>query len=365
MAILRILFLIGVSAFLFACKGGASGDKPRTPRVTTKLDPKVLRLTEPVLHEKVTFGEDFNLRLEWLDDVGTIDSVELFFDAVKVGVLREGVLTTTVNTGSVYPGSRRLRVVVHLPSEKKEIHTTEVLILSELIPQLFTYKVKNEFPHDIGAFTQGFEYHNNFFYEGTGQYGQSSLRKTEISTGQILKARTLASEFFGEGITILNDKIYQITYRSQVGFVYDLETFGEVQKIYYQNKEGWGLTNNGAEIIMSDGTHQIYFMDPRYFSVNRKIEVMDHKGKVELVNELEWIDGKIWANIYLTDEIIIIDPESGRVEGRVDLKHLLKPADRHRQVDVLNGIAWDAEARRLFVTGKYWPKIFEIEVVKL
>jgi glutaminyl-peptide cyclotransferase len=253
---------------------------------------------------------------------------------------------------------------VHFASGKKEIHTTEVLLVSNVTPGNYTYKVINRFPHDKGAYTQGFEVYNNHFYEGTGQYGESSLRKTEIKSGEILKARTLSSEFFGEGITILNGKIYQLTYHSQLGFVYDLETFDEIKRIHYQNKEGWGLTNNGSEIIMSDGTHILYFMDPVHFSVNKKVEVTDNKGLVVSLNELEWIEGKIWANVYLTDDIVIIDPDSGIIESRINLSGILRPEDRHPKIDVLNGIAYDRENKRLFVTGKYWPYVFEIEIIK-
>lgn len=357
-----ILFFIGI-LFLYSCTGGASGDKPKTSREELKAAPKALQIIAPSLHEKVVSGENFNFSLTWNDTISAIDSIEVFFDAAQVVVIND--LSSSINTGTVHPGTRQLRAVVHLPSGKKETHSTEIIVLSAVSPQGFTYRIKNVFPHDIGAYTQGFEFHNNFFYEGTGQYGSSSLRKTEISTGQVLKARTLASDLFGEGITIMNNRIYQITYRSQVGFVYDLESFDELRKIFYKNKEGWGLTNNGTDIIMSDGTNQIYFMDPEYFSVNRKIEVMDNNGKVDALNELEWIDGKIWANIYLTEQIVIIDPLSGIVEGRIDLIGILKPEEKHARIDVLNGIAWDKENRRLFVTGKYWPKVFEIEVKRI
>ncbi|MCK4748912.1 MAG: glutaminyl-peptide cyclotransferase, partial [Bacteroidales bacterium] len=157
--------------------------------------------------------------------------------------------------------------------------------------------------------------------------------------------------------------IYQVTYKSQVGFIYDKSSFKEIQKIYYQNREGWGLSHNGEELIMSDGTHVIYFLDSEMFTINRQIEVYDNKGRADSLNELEYINGKIWANRYFTNEIVIIDPETGKVEGRINLKGILKATDRKTSTDVLNGIAWDEAANRIFVTGKYWPKLFEIKPI--
>jgi glutamine cyclotransferase len=172
----------------------------------------------------------------------------------------------------------------------------------------------------------------------------------------------LAGDIFGEGITIFKDKIYQLTYKSQVGFVYDKESFQRMQKVYYQNKEGWGLTQNGTHLIMSDGSNRIYFMDPEYFTEIRQLEVYDHNGPVSRLNELEYIDGKIFANIYGDDEIVIIDPEKGKVTGKLNMKGILDDADVRSRIDVFNGIAWDPERRLLYVTGKYWPSLFEVSI---
>jgi glutamine cyclotransferase len=224
--------------------------------------------------------------------------------------------------------------------------------------------VIREYPHDIKAYTQGLEFHDGFLFESTGNKGESSLRKVDPETGEILKFRNLSSEFFGEGLTLLNNKIYQITYRSQVGFVYDAETFELQNKIYYQNKEGWGLSNDGESIIMSDGSHIIYFMDTTYFSVERKIEVFDNTGEVEQLNELELINGTLYANLYTLNDIVMIDPATGKVTGRIDMSGLLKSEDRHSSIDYFNGIAWDAENKRIFVTGKYWPKLYHVEFIE-
>ena len=189
------------------------------------------------------------------------------------------------------------------------------------------------------------------------------IRRVTLETGQVTKIRDLDPSLFGEGITVLGERIYQLTYKSQVGFVYDKSTFEEIQKVYYQNSEGRGLTNNGKELIMSDGTNVIYFLDPEMFTINRQIEVFHDKGPADKLNELEYIKGKIWANRYYTDEIVIINPETGIVEGRINLKGILKPTERKPSTDVLNGIAWDRRGDRVFVTGKRWPLLFQIRII--
>jgi glutamine cyclotransferase len=267
-------------------------------------------------------------------------------------------------TGSISPGIKRLKMTAFFPNGKSESSSIPLRFVSDIKPKKFTYRVLGTFPHDIRAYTQGFEYHDGYFYEGTGQYGESSLRKVLPGTGDIIKSRNISSDLFGEGITLLNGKIYQLTYRSQVGFIYDAESFEQIRKFFYQNREGWGLSNDGKEIIMSDGTNVIYFMDPEYFSVNRKIEVFDNVSEVDSLNELEYINGTIYANRYMTNEIVMIDPATGKITGKADMAGLLKPEDRHSHIDVLNGIAWDETDHRLFVTGKYWPKIYSVELIE-
>ena len=235
-------------------------------------------------------------------------------------------------------------------------------MLADAPPAEYGYSVVRAYPHDVKAYTQGLQFADGWLYEGTGNYGTSSLRKVELNTGKVVQIRNLDQSLFGEGITVFGKRIYQLTYKSQVGFIYDKDSFEELQKIYYQNKEGWGLTHNGEELIMSDGTHVIYFLDPQMFTVNRQLQVYTDKGPADSLNELEFIKGKIWANRYFTDEIVIIDPVSGKVEGRINLKGILPASDRKTGTDVLNGIAWDEKNDRYFVTGKFWPTLFEIKL---
>lgn len=226
----------------------------------------------------------------------------------------------------------------------------------------YTFRVVQEYPHDPAAFTQGLAYADGFLYEGTGLHGQSTLRRVNIQTGTVLAYHELPPQYFGEGVTVFRDRIIQLTWQSQVGFYYDRETFGLIEEFYYPS-EGWGLTHDGERLIMSDGTATLYFLEPVTFSELGRVEVTDNGKPVGQLNELEFIHGEVWANVWPTNRIARIDPQSGRVVGWVDLTGLLAPADRHGDVDVLNGIAYDAENHRLFVTGKRWPKLFEIVVL--
>jgi glutamine cyclotransferase len=264
----------------------------------------------------------------------------------------------------IAPGQINIRIVFSLRDGATENQNLRLRVTSGTEPSNYTYRLVNTYPHDKKAYTQGLEYAGGFLYEGTGNYGESSLRKVSLETGEIVKFRNLPSDLFGEGITRINNKIYQITYREQVGFVYDENNFEVLRKIYYQIKEGWGLTNNGEHILMSDGSHVIYYMDTTYFSVVKKIEVFDNEKEVDLLNELELINGVLYANRYTTEEIVMIDPETGRLLGKINMSGILNPADRYPGIDYFNGIAYDIDNERIFVTGKYWPKVYEVKFIK-
>ena len=225
----------------------------------------------------------------------------------------------------------------------------------------YGYRIVRSYPHDPRAFTQGLLVRNGFFYEGTGLNGQSGIRKVKIETGEVVQSQPLAQEYFGEGITDWNGSLVQITWRSEVGFVYDLNTFARTRTFTYTG-EGWGLTHDASRIIMSDGSAQLRFLDPETLKETGRITVRDASGPVLNLNELEYVKGEIYANVWQTDRIARISPKDGRVTGWIDLTGLLPRADR-ANTDVLNGIAYDASADRLFVTGKWWPRVFEITLV--
>lgn len=321
------------------------------------------RFLSPLPNQTFTIGEKINVSLQKTDS-SSVDSLILIVENESFPVNPATDMKISITPKGVKVGAVRLKLnIYHQGGKVPQIVSVPVSFLSDIKPKEYTYRVVNEFPHDREFYTQGFEYQKGYFFEGTGQRGESALRKIVYNTGEIIKSRTLSPDLFGEGITLLNGKIYQITYSTQVGFIYDIETFEQLQKIYYQNREGWGLTNNGKEIIMSDGTNILYFRDPEYFSVLHQIEVYDNVQAVDSLNELEYLNGYIYANRYQTEQVVIIDPLNGKVVGRADMKGLLKPEDRQSGTDVLNGIAWDNENKRLFVTGKYWPKVFQVELI--
>lgn len=224
------------------------------------------------------------------------------------------------------------------------------------------YKIVNTYPHDPRAFTQGLVFADNVLYEGTGLRGHSSLRKVELRTGKILEVRQLPAQFFGEGITIYGNRLVQLTWRAGIGFVYDINTFRLLHTFNYAT-EGWGITHNGHSLIMSDGTSTLYFFDPQTFQEVGRLTVYTKDGPVSKLNELEYVQGEIYANVWQTDLIARISSDTGEVVGWIDLNGLLRPEDRNQRIGVLNGIAYDVKNDRLFVTGKLWPKLFEIEVV--
>jgi glutamine cyclotransferase len=228
----------------------------------------------------------------------------------------------------------------------------------------YTYKVIQSYTHDHTAFTQGLVIEDSMLYEGTGRYGSSTLRKIDLETGTILKSRNLDSKYFGEGITILENRVFQLTWKSNVGFVYDLDTFDIMEQFSYPT-EGWGITHDSERLIMSDGSATLYFLDPETFERVGSINVTENGTKINLLNELEFINGEIYANIWYSDSIVRINPETGNVTGRIDLTGLINPDDYDHAVNVLNGIAYDNEKSKLYVTGKYWPELFEIKMVPL
>ena len=363
-----LIFLIA-SGSMTEC-GPRNGVAERNPaRVTRTV--RITHLAEPSTALTIPLGEEIPVRLTAPDTV-TIDSVQLFLGGELMETIHataqqplRGTLQTSVATSGQNTGKSGLRLRVFFANGTSENQSQSVTFLSDLIPREYTYRVVNQYPHDREAYTQGLEYVDGWLFEGTGNRGSSSLRRVNLTTGEVMQIRNLDQSLFGEGITVFGNRIYQVTYTSQVGFIYDKSSFEEIQKVYYQNREGWGLANNGEELIMSDGTNVIYFLDPELFTVNRQIEVYHHEGPADNLNELEYIDGKIWANRYYTDEIVIIDPVTGKVEGRINLKGILKTSEREPNTDVLNGIAWDRKHNRIFVTGKFWPLLFEITLVPI
>jgi glutamine cyclotransferase len=226
-----------------------------------------------------------------------------------------------------------------------------------------SYRVIAHYPHDPTAFTQGLEIADGELYEGTGLWGESSIRRVDLETGTVLQLRENSDEYFGEGITIWHDSLYQLTYQARLGFIYDLHSFDPTGQVTYTT-EGWGLCHDAERLIMSDGSAMLTFRDPDTFAALGQVEVHDDTGPIHRLNELEYIAGEVWANVFLSDRIVRIDPGSGEVIAWVNLSGLLEPYIPGDPPGVLNGIAWDAWSHRLYVTGKRWPLLFEIEVTE-
>lgn len=225
----------------------------------------------------------------------------------------------------------------------------------------YSYQIIHVYPHDRGAYTQGLEFRAGFLYEGTGLEGRSTLRKVKLETGEVVQKIAIAPELFGEGVTVINQQILQLTWKAQMGFVYEQGSLRRLRTFSYPG-EGWGLTNDGTQVYMSDGSSQIRTWDASTLHEKKRIDVRDGSRPVTQLNELEWVRGEIYANVYQTDKIARVSPADGKILGWIDLSGILSPADRDG-IDVLNGIAYDSMGDRLFVTGKLWPKLFEIKLV--
>ena len=263
-------------------------------------------------------------------------------------------------------GKQTVEATVYFDDEKQTTLSSVTILNSEL-PKVYTYKIINEYPHDITSYTQGLEFHNDTLFESTGQLKESKLRKLDYKTGTVLKDLKLADEYFGEGLTILNNKVYQLTWQKGTGFVYDVNTFEKLSSFRYGNsKEGWGLCNNNNNNIIykSDGTEKIWLLNSETLVEQEYIQIYTNKGKIIGINEMEWIDGKIYANRYQKDGVAIINPKNGAVIGVVDFKPLKKLVTQHEGLDVLNGIAYNPKTKTVFVTGKRWDKLFEVEIVE-
>lgn len=227
---------------------------------------------------------------------------------------------------------------------------------------MYSFDVVATYPHDAAAFTQGLQWFDNRLFESTGVVGTSGIREVDLTTGNVIRKQDLEAPHFGEGIVILGDKLYEITWTSGKAFVYDWKTFKRSTTEYKYDGEGWGLTSDGTSIIMSNGTSKIVWRNPATFDITKSVTVTDHGTPVEKLNELEWVKGEIWSNVWQSDQIARIDPATGNVLGWIDLSGILKAIDRTGKEDVLNGIAYDEAKDRYFVTGKYWSKLFEIKL---
>ncbi|WP_224490593.1 glutaminyl-peptide cyclotransferase [Robertkochia flava] len=328
---------------------GCGGDKTNAK--------KLFSLNVNAADKKINYGEEVNIALQNLKNL-EIDSVQYFLNDQRVSPENNKIVVTPPKLGE-----QSLKAAIYMDEERLEIET-DFLVLAENPPQLFTYEILNTFPHQKDAFTQGFEFHENNLYEGTGRKGLSSLRQLNLETGEVIRKADLNPNYFGEGITIMNGKIYQLTWKSGTGFIYDLGSFEKTGSFKYgKSKEGWGLTNDGISLYMSDGTDKIWILDPETLKETNHIQIVTNTSVFNKANELEYVDGKIYANVWLKDSAMIIDAKTGAITGVIDFRGLKDKVTQHDELDVLNGIAYHPERKTFFVTGKNWDKIFEVNII--
>ena len=340
------LIAIGLMLLLGSCGNNSGGEKD-----TFSLEiqnPKKTYTPEEVLSVSLTNKKNIKA-----------DSIVYFLNKDRVTMA-----DNKISLSGHKLGNRTLKAKIYSNGKEYEASKT-ITILSSIKPKLYTYQILETYPHDIKAYTQGLEFANDTLYESTGQYKQSSLRKTNYKTGEVLQKVLLPDAYFGEGLTILNNKIYQLTWREKTGFIYNLKTLEQTGTfVYGESKEGWGLCHDGKNIYKSDGTDRIWMLSANTLAEKDYIEIFTNTSKINSVNELEWVDGKIYANVYQQGSIAIIDPTNGAVEGVIDLTDLKSKVTQHPQLDVLNGIAYNGEPNILYITGKNWDKLFKIEIIE-
>ncbi len=355
---------IVVLGLMCACAGSGasrtSGSEESLSSDGVSSHPALIESVSPVLGASFAQGDRVPICYTLGADT-TLDSVVLWVGNRRIGQV--GPEGTDYILASDTPVGRVVYRFVAYQGGESQTRSSEFTVLASSAPARYQHRVKRVYPHDRTAYTQGLLYHEGSLYESTGLEGRSSLRQVELASGRVLRGRNLPDRYFGEGLALLGGKLYQLTWQSNKALVYDLNTFDQVGEFDYGG-EGWGLTTDGELLYMSDGSEKIRVLDPATFRQLRTIEVYTDLGKVMYLNELEWIRGELWANVYTLDNVIRIDPRSGAVTGVIDLSGLLSADDISATTDVLNGIAFDPNTGRIFVTGKNWDKLFEIEVEK-
>ncbi len=334
--------------------------EPDSTRGNTKKAKKGTYWKSPNSKDKYVAGQP--IKLEIADYQGkAIDSAVYFVEDKRLGV-QIGTQGINWETQDEKLGRRQIVARVYQGGRMKKM-SGKLNLMSGNTPIFYDYSLVNKYPHSIQAYTQGLEFDGDVLFESTGQYGHSSIRKVELTTGEVLKEYKLAPNRFGEGITIFEDKVIQLTWRSVMGYVYNKETFDYIRSFSYgKSKEGWGICNDGEYLYKSDGSHKIYKLDPSTFEEIGHIQITSNKSVFTQINELEWVNGEIWANVYTSDFILRIEPKTGEVLGVVQLGGLLTDKEA-KDADYLNGIAYHQSTDKIYVTGKNWPHLFEIKLM--
>ncbi|GAA4927178.1 glutaminyl-peptide cyclotransferase [Mucilaginibacter defluvii] len=353
------LFLAGAVLLAAASCGD---DKPKTADITLS----------PEAGTSINSGKELAVKVN-LPEGTSIDSVVYMLDTLRIGS-RKDTAAVVVKTDGMPLGNKVITANVFTGGKSREV-TSNVVLLAAKAPDVYTFKVEKVYPHDTSSYTEGLEYHDGFLFESDGGYltppegedvtGQSSLRRVDLNTGKVVQQAMVDPKVFAEGITIVGDKIVQLTYKEKIGYVYDKKSFKLLKTFSYTaGTEGWGLCFDGEKIYNTDGSNSILFLDKNDYHQIGAINVYDNEKQIDQVNELEYIDGKLYANVYLSDDILVIDPKTGAVLAKIDMSSLYPKEKRNANADVLNGIAYDTKGKRIFVTGKNWDKLFQVKFLK-
>jgi glutaminyl-peptide cyclotransferase len=336
----------------FSCSNNPN--RSRKPVVQIKIES---------INRKIVFGDDLSIGITVKVKDGNLRETKLYIDSVLITSDKNAEFTYSLKKFENI-GKHTLKAVSVKDDGVEGVYFKTFEVLSDIVPEAYGYEIVKTYPHNETFFTEGLEIHDGFLYESTGENGKSSLNKSELTSGKTVQSLKLSNKYFGEGITVFNNRIFQLTYKTKVGFVYQLDNMAVVDSFHFESAEGWGLTHDEQNLIMSDGTNILTYLDPVSYKTVKKLQVYDDKDPVVYLNELEYSDGFIYANVWTTNLLVKIDPKTGKVLSKIDLDGILILSNTNKQVDVLNGIAIDPVTKRMFVTGKLFPKLFEIKLVK-
>lgn len=331
---------------------------------------KANRSRKPAIHinvqsvnKKIVYGDDITVSISVKMKDGELKETNIYVDSALV-TSNNNAEFSYVLKGYKNLGKHTIKAEALKTDGVTGTYFKTFEVFSDIVPEKYGYQVVQSYPHNDDSFTEGLEIHDGFLYESTGENGKSFIHKINLKTGQAVKSVKLADKYFGEGITVFNNKIYQLTYKTKIGFIYNLENLALVDSFHFESAEGWGMTHDDKYLIMDDGTSTLTYLDPATLKPVKKVQVYDDRDAAVYINELEYSEGYIFANIWGTNLIAKIDPQTGKVLAKIDLEGILNTTKTNKQVDVLNGIAIDPVTKKMYVTGKYFPKLFEIKLVK-
>ncbi len=356
---MKIIYIILIITLFVSC---TNDKKSIINTQIQKPNKDYFELVSPNFYDTIVCNSLVDFKISLNDSFADIDSVHLYVNGVFLKSYYDINFSEIISPKHV--GRNRLKISVFINDSNTQSINVEPFFLSDVIPQNLKYKLVNSFPHSTKKFTQGLVYKDGLMYEGTGNWGKSGVFITKLETGELINSQMLPPDKFGEGITLLNNRIIQLTYQAREGYVYQFKTLEKQSTFKYSfSTEGWGITADEESFYMSNGTDKILVMDSTYYSVYKEIQVCDNKGPIDSLNELEFVNGLIYSNIWMDNRIAQIDSKTGKVLGYLDLISIIPDKYRKHHSNVLNGIAYNKENGNLFITGKHWDKIYEIELI--